>query len=163
MELSKLKLGMTVQGMISGFTGIAAHLSESIHQEPQVNVTPKCKDNEVKDSHFIDIGLVEYVDDGISNMCKEPPPLPFALGDKLRDRATGYTGIFVEKNTYINGCIFCVLCEKYDPEHHKGKVSRSVFSFQELEKIDDGLNKKPVAKSETTRKGGPDRPGIKSA
>ena len=74
------------------------------------------------------------------------------LGDKIRDRVTGITGIATSRTEFLNGCIQIELTQKIK----KGEKTtlESVygmgFDIGQLEKVDGGLNKrKPVKKSET--------------
>ncbi len=59
------------------------------------------------------------------------------LGDKVRDRITGVTGIVVARTQWINGCIrICV-----QPQEVKdGKpVDTSVFDIEELVRVEAGV------------------------
>lgn len=70
-----------------------------------------------------------------------------ALGQKVKDRVTGFTGIAVAKVEYLNGCIqFCVKPEMSEP----GKMPDGQYiDDHQLEIIGEGI---VVARRET---GGP--------
>jgi hypothetical protein len=76
----------------------------------------------------------------------------FELGDRVKDRVSGFTGIVVSRTEYLNGC------KQYgvNPPIHEGKMVEGYnIDGQQLELVDGGLNEtKPVEKRET---GGPSR------
>jgi hypothetical protein len=60
----------------------------------------------------------------------------FNLGQKLRDRVTGFEGIATSKVEYLNGCVqFCI-----KPPMKDGKiVEGEYFDQQQLEFVDEGI------------------------
>lgn len=80
------------------------------------------------------------------------------LGDKVRDKVSGYEGIATSKTEYLNGCFQI----EVTPRLKKGKLPTAgdidgiAFDTQQLEKIGNGINtlKKKVKKSDN---GGPPR------
>ena len=79
------------------------------------------------------------------------------LGDKVRDRVTGYEGIATSKTEFLNGCIQI----EVTPKLKKGAIMKPEeimgigIDLGQLEKIGDGVNaKKPIKKSTN---GGPMR------
>ena len=79
------------------------------------------------------------------------------LGDKVRDRVTGYEGIATSKTEFLNGCIQI----EVTPRLKKGaaiKPEETIgigIDLGQLERVSDGLNaKKPIKKSTN---GGPMR------
>lgn len=76
----------------------------------------------------------------------------YALGIKARDRVTNQVGILDMRAEYLNGCIRYSL-QPAVPENDPTKRPDGYWvDEQQIEKIDDGLNSKPVIKSKT---GGP--------
>jgi len=80
------------------------------------------------------------------------------LGDKVRDRVTGFEGIATSKTEFLNGCIQIEITprlkpgETIDPEK---MVAGLGLDIGQLEKVDCGLNtKKPIVRKKT---GGPMR------
>ena len=79
------------------------------------------------------------------------------LGDKVRDRVTGYEGIATSKTEFLNGCIQI----EVTPRLKKGTNMKPEdilgigIDLGQLDKVSDGLNaKKPIVKKD---KGGPMR------
>lgn len=58
------------------------------------------------------------------------------LGNKARDKVTGFEGIAISKIEYLNGCIqFCI-----KPKSDNGKMPGGEYiDIQQLEFIDDGV------------------------
>lgn len=73
-----------------------------------------------------------------------------AIGDKVRDRVTGLTGIITARTEWINGCIRMLV----QPQELKdGKpVDASSFDIEELELVTAGVI---VPKPEERRTNGP--------
>lgn len=72
----------------------------------------------------------------------------FELGDRVKDRVTGHEGIVVIRNEHLNGC------KQYAVAPELGKDGKMLDTYnidgEQLEKIDDGLNKdKPIKKKQT--------------
>jgi len=76
----------------------------------------------------------------------------FALGIKARDRVTGQEGILDMRAEYLNGCIRYSLQPQIKPGDNEKRPDSYWIDEQQLEKVDDGINDKPVIKSTT---GGP--------
>jgi len=78
------------------------------------------------------------------------------LGDKVRDRVTGYEGIATSKTEFLNGCIQI----EVTPKLKKGAAIKPEETFGigidlgQLERVSEGINKKPIKKSTN---GGPMR------
>lgn len=75
------------------------------------------------------------------------------LGDKIRDRVTGFTGIATAKTEYLNGCTQFDISGKSDEKTGEARVLS--VDDQQVERLDAGLNKKEPVKK--TRTGGPSR------
>jgi hypothetical protein len=104
-----IKLGMKVRDPASGLIGIAGHRTELISGTVQFAIQPEGDGKSVPNSYYVDDFLLEYVDDGISAKCPTPAPADYPLGVELKDTITGFTGIAVERCTYLNGCIHYTL------------------------------------------------------
>lgn len=72
----------------------------------------------------------------------------FELGDKVKDRVSGFKGIVTSRTEYLNGCQQYGVAPPIDKE---GKMLDSYnIDGQQLDLVDAGLNKtKPVAKRTT--------------
>jgi len=62
------------------------------------------------------------------------------LGQKLRDKVSGFEGIATSRIEYLNGCVqFCL-----KPKSTDGKMPEGEYiDIQQLEVVDDGLSIKP--------------------
>ena len=60
------------------------------------------------------------------------------LGDKVKDKYTGFTGIVMAKTEFINGCKQYSVCEKYDKKKASAEIPTMEMSIDEesLEIID---------------------------
>ena len=75
------------------------------------------------------------------------------LGDKVRDKVSGYEGIATSRTEYLNGCFQIEIT----PRIKKGVIPKETevqglsLDEQQLEKIGNGINtpKKEVVKTET--------------
>ena len=81
-------------------------------------------------------------------MTKNTTAWKFELGDKVKDRVTGYTGIITTRTEHLNGC------RQYGVNAGIGNDGKMVDGYnidgEQLELIDKGLNeKKPIVKKET--------------
>ena len=74
------------------------------------------------------------------------------LGDTVRDKTSGFTGIAVTRAEFINGCV------QYDIQPKVGKDNK----FVESQSVDEGsleVIKPKKAKKPNKPTGGPTRPG----
>ena len=74
------------------------------------------------------------------------------LGDRIRDRVTGFEGIFTARTEFLNGCTQYDISGKAD---EKGEARILAVDDKQVERVDSGLNKKEPVKK--TRAGGPSR------
>ena len=133
-----IQLGSTVRDAISGFTGIATQIAEYLNGNLQYGLQPKAKEDgsDCPESHFIDYHTLDVIDAGVSDRSTEPAETDILLGQKVRDKASGFEGIATLKMTYINGCVsFGVL-----PKASDNKSPKPIFvDHARLEVVDDGL------------------------
>lgn len=78
------------------------------------------------------------------------------LGDKVRDRITGFTGILIAKTEWLNGCVRAVI----QPQAlEKGKViEATTFDINQLELLEPNSFAQPKQITETPparRRAGP--------
>ena len=72
------------------------------------------------------------------------------LGDKVKDKVTGFTGIAVSKTEYLHGCKRISIAS---PKLHEGKpVAWQTFDEPQLELVESGVVK---VKPEEAFTGGP--------
>jgi hypothetical protein len=59
------------------------------------------------------------------------------LGQRLKDKVSGFTGIATSRTEFLNGCVRIALSPPVDKE---GKmVDERWFDMQQLELVDDGI------------------------
>lgn len=140
--MSDIKLGNTIRDAISGFTGIAIQRLEFMNGNVQYGVQPKGKEEGVyPDAMFIDHHTLDVVDEGVADRATPATETEILLGQKVKDKASGFVGIATHKATYINGCVsFGVM-----PEHRAGFGDKnanpqpSFIDHNRLEVVKDGL------------------------
>ena len=79
----------------------------------------------------------------------------FKLGQRLRDRVTGFVGIATSRTDYLNGCTrYCL----EPPIGKDGKMPKDgFFDIQQLEFVDDGILVKSKKSEPAKASGGPGR------
>lgn len=85
------------------------------------------------------------------------------LGDKVRDKITGYEGITTIKSIFLNGCVQFTVARKLKVGEDYKEANYGVsIDEQSLEIIKkDALNLHPKPKPIKERTGGPTRPGFR--
>ena len=83
------------------------------------------------------------------------------LGDKVKCKITGYTGIATSKTEFINGCVQIEVTAKIKKGEKLTVDSMSGIGIDlgSLEKVNDGINKKVSIKKDSN--GGPMNKSIK--
>lgn len=81
-------------------------------------------------------------------MSKDTTDWKFKLGDKVRDRVSGHTGIVCIRSEHLNGCKQYGVFPEKGPD---GKIPDAInIDGEQLEFVDGGLNEtKPVVKKQT--------------
>ena len=66
------------------------------------------------------------------------------LGDKVKDKYTGFTGIVMAKTEFINGCVQFMVAEKYDKKKASAEMPTTEMGIDEqsLVLIDKKLRRK---------------------
>lgn len=152
----EIKLGQTVKETITGFTGVVTSVMEQLNGNIQVGVQPKTKDEgSMPDALYIDHHTLEVVDDAFVSKAGKTQVTDIKVGQRVRDTATGMTGIAVSKSTYLNGCVFFLVMPPFKadtlvPENPRGDW----ISCTRLEVVGDGISESAKPAS-TTRSGGP--------
>lgn len=72
------------------------------------------------------------------NKKKEVAMEKIKLGDKVKDRISGFTGIYTAKTVYLNKCIRCLITAQKVIE---GKVTTCWIDEDDVIKIDNGIYK----------------------
>lgn len=139
-----IKLGSIVRDAITGFTGIATQRCDHLNGNVQYAIQPKGKeDGSYPDAMFLDYHTLDVGDeaDGVSDRATPAAETSIILGQKVRDKATGFTGIATMKATYLNGCVhFGVLPEIRKEALLNENPVPSWIDHNRLEVVNDGLN-----------------------
>ena len=77
------------------------------------------------------------------------------LGDKVKDKITGLTGIASERREYLNGCVQYAVQGKFNPS--KNEIPNWSIDADQLVVVEKGAYRKLAAKKPAKRKppGGP--------
>ena len=63
----------------------------------------------------------------------------FKVGERLRDKVSGFTGIAMSKVEYFSGCIQYLVDPEQLNKETNAKMNGVYFDLEQLEKVDDGL------------------------
>lgn len=133
----KPQLGNIVRDVTTGFTGTAFQYVELISGTAQLAVQPLLKNGDTHDASTsegippalnVDIGLLDYVSDGVVDRVRPAAPESIKLGDEVEDNVTGLIGIAVSRVTFINGCVYYHVQPRQNAEQKK-KAEFSTPSF----------------------------------
>ncbi len=70
------------------------------------------------------------------------------LGDMVRDRLTGFTGIVVNQTEWLYGC---VRCSVQSIDLHEGKpIALECFDYDQLVLVEKGMGLAPASSRKTT-------------
>jgi len=139
--LNNIKLGNVVRDIVSGFTGTIIQKLEFLNGNVQFGIQPKAeKGDAYPDAMSIDWHTLEVVEDGIADRVTPAVEVAILLGQKVKDKASGFTGIATHKATYINGCVSFGVMPTFEPSADKNTAPQpSWIDHNRLEVIDDGL------------------------
>jgi len=141
--MNEIKLGSTVKDLISGFTGIAIQRLEQLNGNVQIAIQPKIAEGATAypEAMFIDHHTLAVIDEGVSANMIEPEETMIELGQRVRDRATGFEGIATQRAIYINGCTGYSVVPKMREDGLINEVpSPSWIDHNRLEVVGDGLH-----------------------
>lgn len=136
-----IALGSTVRDAITGFTGIATQRCDHLNGNVQYAIQPQGKeDGSYPDAMFLDYHTLDIVGPGVSDRATPISDTEIVLGQKVRDKATGFVGIATMKNSYLNGCVhFGVLPEIRKEALLNENPAPSWIDHNRLEVVSDGL------------------------
>lgn len=155
----QITLGCKAKDRVSGFTGIVTSRHEDVSGTLQWGIQPlatKKSPDVHPDAISFDHNQVQYV--AVGEMAKVVPAaaaMHFKLGDKIRDRVTGYEGIATVRSDWMNGCTLISIQGK----GKEGEIppKRQNCALRLAERVDDGINDKPVAVAKERTGGAPQR------
>lgn len=136
-----IELGSTVRDAITGFTGIVTQRCDHLNGNVQYAIQPEGKDGNYPDAMFLDYHTLDVIDEGVSDRATPIAETGIVLGQRVRDKATGFVGIATMKNSYLNGCVhFGVLPEARKESLLNEVPNASWIDHNRLEVVNDGLN-----------------------
>lgn len=103
-----IELGQTVKDVSTGFEGMTIHKMEMLNGNVQYAIQPPMAPGATTypDAMSLDYHLLEITGDGIKDRATPAPTdVGIKLGEKVRDKITGFVGTTTVMVTYINGCI----------------------------------------------------------
>lgn len=142
-NLGLFMLGKLGRDKVTGFEGIIVAKALHLFGCNNYYLTPKAKDNEIKDSVWFDEGRIEVIK-GEEVKVTKPEGLTFdapELGKLGRDKVTGLEGIIVAKVINLFGCNdYAILPKAVD-----GEVKKSpLFDEGRIEIIGEGVKPEEV-------------------
>lgn len=143
--------GIEVKNKYTDFKGVIHARIERINGCVQYCVEPRCtseKPNDLPTGYYID--GPDLVPTGKKKKFKpEIHDFRHETGDRLKSRVNGHIGICVIRRLDKNGCEHYMIEGKLNKD---GEEVKKWSLLQELEKVDNGLNKKtekPIARKRT--------------
>jgi hypothetical protein len=161
--------GFLARNIITGFTGITYGYNKNIAGCEFYAVRPQSLEDNTKESdgRWVEVDYIEIVNQGIVEKLSDskfntPLDKPkFKLGQKLKDRVTGYIGIAVGYTIYASGD-FQYAIKKQVHGNSKKLEDAEYFDESRLVLVDEGILEveKEIKKKNKSRKksGGPSNP-----
>lgn len=149
----KVDLGCKVRDTITGFSGIATSRHIDFTGAVQIGIQPpldKKKPSECPEAISVDEVQVEWVAMGQRKLTRPPPQtFSFELGDEVRDKMSGYTGIAIRLGVWMNGCVNVAVRGKVK----EGDVPDKTYNcfYQAIERVGPGLNATTAAAAPKTK------------
>lgn len=139
---NSIRLGWTVRDIVSGFTGIAIQSMEQLNGNLQIAIQPKIQEGSAvyPDAMFIDQHTIKKLDDGVVAHSTPAPEVCIKLGNRVRDKVTGFEGIATNKAIYMNGCVhFTVVPRLKEGTETLVNPDASVIDYLRLEVVGEGI------------------------
>ena len=135
-------LGMEAEQIVMGVKGIVTAIRQLASGQVQFLVEPKGDGTIVPEAFYTDWHMLEIVGDGIQHRVTLPDAVvEVKLGQTVKHKVNGFTGVALEKFVYINGCTsFLVLpTEEYQKQFKADKpLSGTVIDHNLLEVVGKG-------------------------
>lgn len=153
--MDNIKLGVTARDKVTGFTGVVTSRVDFLSGNVQFSLQPKGADGNLPDAHYFDFHMLEFVDEGVSANVMLPAQTSIKVGNKVRDKASLFTGTATGKTTFMNGCVyFTVVPEMRTTALINEVPAGSFLEHTRLEVVGDGLIE-PEEKPKKRITGGP--------
>lgn len=148
----ELRLGNMARDASTGFTGRLIQKSVETNGNVRFSIQPLAKeDGTIPEGWFIDLHMIDFLEDGVADRVPPLQEAEFKAGDKLRDKISGFEGILTTTYWFLNGCIhYEVVSEKLTKE---GATQAIHLPKERVEKVEAPAHK--MAAVPQTRTGGP--------
>ena len=138
-----IKFGDKARDLITGFEGIVIGKIDYLYGCAHVQLAAtEMKDGQPQKTQTFDEQRVEVVEKGALKITPEPMECNFKLGDKVRDKVNGFTGIVLAINNQISGLRFATV----EPDKlHEGKpIPAEAMETARLERVEE--KEKPMSR-----------------
>jgi hypothetical protein len=133
--MSVVKLGVIAKDLVTGFTGLVTAYAVHLSNCDRAILTPRelKDDGTPKEGFWFDVTHLEFVE-GTDVPITSPVCNTIRNGDNVKHVNTGFKGLVVGVNTWINGCVRIGV---QSPELIKGSMLEDTWlPCQELEVIE---------------------------
>lgn len=142
-EVNKaIRLGITAKDAITGFSGIVIQRIDQFNGNTRFALQPKGEDeSSYPEAIMIDQHMLDYVDEGVVDRVTHPTVVVnFKLGELVKDKATGFTGVATSACTFINGCVgYTVLPKAVKTDLLNDNSRENMIEAYRLERAGDGM------------------------
>lgn len=146
-----VRLGSRVRDLITGLTGIAIARTEWLYGCARVVVEPtELRDGKPMDAVWFDEQRVEEIEPNVMPVV-EPGPVDIALGNKVKDKITGFQGVAVAKTIWSSGSV--TLSIEPTELHDRKPIEAQAFDSHRVQLLEE--TSPPVSKSHSAVSGGP--------
>jgi len=136
-----IRLGNLVKDLVTKFIGYTVLKAELLSGTIQWGIQPEVEagSKEIPKAMFIDEFMLEVLEQGFAdNLPAIDNRVTIKLGEKVKDKVTGATGIATEKVTFQNGCVQFAIITGLNKD---GEQSVLQIDHKRLERVGDGLSK----------------------
>lgn len=154
-----ITLGMEVREKVTGFTGIVVVMMFNIDGSISAGIQPRTVENgRPAETHDFDLERLEITDAnvGAPNAGDVSTRIGIVLGEKYKDKVSGFTGIATEQLDWLGGCSHIILTP---PMNKDGKVETMRIQVERAQLVVPPKPKAEPAPAEEkvkpTRTGGP--------
>lgn len=143
----ELKLGVTVEDMVTKMQGTVVSRSEHMTGMVQYGVQPQGDGKTIPESFDFDPHMLVVLDDGVSKHATPCPEPSIKLGVRAKDKVTEIEGVVTRLVFSLNGCVYGALVPKSTDKEHK------ILYLDHTRFIE--LPEEPIKPEAPTRRGGP--------
>lgn len=152
-----IPMGMRVLESVTKFEGIVTQRLYNGTTGVRYAVQPSGDGQTLPEAIMMDYHTMLIVDKGMSDLASPIlHPTSIRIGDEVKHRISGFSGIVVSRAEFFNGCEYLAVQGKGTKDNPKGDEDLDMAG--KWEKIGDGLNKgqvKAAAKVVEKASGGP--------